>query len=99
MNRDFLRSFVVSRAFMTQIELLRTGSTIQHFGPTHLDQVLAICPPVEEQSDIAAFVAGQTTRFDRLIQEAEAGVLLLQERRSALISAAVTGKIDVREAA
>ena len=38
-----------------------------------------------------------STRLDVLIAEAERAIELLQERRTALISAAVTGKIDVRE--
>jgi type I restriction enzyme, S subunit len=49
-----------------------------------------------EQSVIVAFLDDQTARFANLIREAEAAIALLQERRIALISAAVTGKIDVR---
>jgi type I restriction enzyme S subunit len=53
-------------------------------------------PPVGEQREIVARVKVQTAQIDELIAEAESGTELLQERRSALISAAVTGKIDVR---
>ena len=53
-------------------------------------------PPHEELSAILAFIDSETKRFDRLATEVEAAKLLLLERRSALISAAVTGKIDVR---
>jgi type I restriction enzyme S subunit len=53
-------------------------------------------PPFQEQSSIAARLERETSRSDALIDEAEAAIALLQERRSALISAAVTGKIDVR---
>jgi type I restriction enzyme, S subunit len=52
-------------------------------------------PPEFEQSQIMAFVGAKQAKFDALVDEAEAGIALLQERRSALISAAVTGKIDV----
>jgi type I restriction enzyme S subunit len=54
-------------------------------------------PPVEEQNSIVAYLSSETLRFDRLVSEAEKAVSLLNERRSALISAAVTGKIDVRK--
>ena len=49
-----------------------------------------------ERLQIARFLDHESARIDALIEEAQKGVTLLQERRSALISAAVTGKIDVR---
>jgi type I restriction enzyme S subunit len=54
-------------------------------------------PPEEEQRNIMSCVRHEAERFDALSAEAEAGIALLKERRSALITAAVTGKIDVRE--
>jgi type I restriction enzyme, S subunit len=54
-------------------------------------------PPLEEQTAIVAFLAEQTARLDTLTTTAESAISLLLERRAALISAAVTGKIDVRE--
>jgi len=51
---------------------------------------------LEEQLKVLLFITDQTRRFDNLVDQAFQGVELLQERRSALISAAVTGKIDVR---
>ena len=56
-----------------------------------------VLPPIEEQQEIAKFVTKTTTEFDSLSAEAERAIELLQERRTALISAAVTGKIDVRK--
>ncbi len=53
-------------------------------------------PPVSEQNQIAEYLDDAVNRFDELIGEGDNGIALLQERRSALISAAVTGKIDVR---
>ncbi len=60
-------------------------------GPTFL-------PPLAEQITIIDYVNAESTKFDALITEAQCGIDLLQERRTALISAAVTGQIDVREA-
>jgi len=56
-------------------------------------------PPVTEQIAISAFVRDESARIDALATEATRTIDLLKERRIALISAAVTGKIDVREAA
>ncbi|MHB0874034.1 MAG: restriction endonuclease subunit S [Acidithiobacillus ferrooxidans] len=54
-------------------------------------------PSLEEQCAIAAFLDTETARMDALVQEAEIGINLLRERRTTLISDAVTGKIDVRD--
>ena len=53
-------------------------------------------PPLAEQEAICQFIDSKSSLIDRLISSADENVSLLQERRSALISAAVTGKIDVR---
>lgn len=53
-------------------------------------------PPVEEQRTIASFLTEQASKWDALVAEADASIDLLEQRRSALITAAVTGKIDVR---
>jgi len=54
------------------------------------------CPPLSEQQLIASYLSKQSEQFDTLSTEAQRAIDLLQERRSALISAAVTGQIDVR---
>jgi type I restriction enzyme S subunit len=55
--------------------------------------------PTEEQSAITAHLDAETAKFDTLTAEAQRAIDLLQERRTALISAAVTGQIDVRAVA
>ena len=52
---------------------------------------------MKEQQTIATFLDCETTKIDTLITKARRAIDLLKERRTALISAAVTGKIDVRE--
>jgi type I restriction enzyme S subunit len=56
-------------------------------------------PEKPDQSTIASFLDRETAKIDILIEKSRRSIELLQERRKALISAAVTGKIDVREAA
>ena len=53
-------------------------------------------PPISEQRLILDFIRSETTKLDTLTAEAHRAIDLLQERRTALISAAVTGQIDVR---
>ncbi len=54
-------------------------------------------PPKPEMDAIAAFLIAQEVHYDLMEKNATQAVQLLQERRTALISAAVTGKIDVRD--
>jgi len=53
-------------------------------------------PPAEEQHTVATFLDKETGKIDGLIHKVESSIGLLREYRTALISAAVTGKIDVR---
>ena len=55
-------------------------------------------PPLSEQTAIVAHLERELAKFDTLTAEAQRAIDLLQERRTALISAAVTGQIDVRAA-
>jgi type I restriction enzyme, S subunit len=98
-EKDFIRWFFLSKAFLTQADLFRTGSTIQHFGPSHLSRMAMGVPSLVEQQAIADHLDRETARIDHLIVNAEAAIERLQEYRTALITAAVTGTIDVREVA
>lgn len=62
-------------------------------------QLPALLPPVDEQDAILAELNRVATTYDKLIERVDASIALLKERRSALITAAVTGQIDLREAA
>ena len=54
-------------------------------------------PPLPEQAAIAAFLDRETVKLDSLAAKVHNAIELLKELRTALISAAVTGRIDVRE--
>ena len=61
-----------------------------------LNEILSTVPPMKEQAKIVLYINQQNEKFYKLIDQSNLAVTLLQERRTALISAAVTGKIDVR---
>lgn len=65
--------------------------------PEGLYQVCLPVPPIQEQLSIASFLDQKTSHIDTLISEARKFIDLLKEYHSSLITAAVTGKIDVRE--
>jgi len=54
-------------------------------------------PPLKEQAEIVRAIEEKKTIFTNLLLSCEKEIEILQERRTALISAAVTGKIDVRD--
>ena len=78
------------------MKLLSNASTIGIMNQERTKEITILRPPMLEQREIVERVLGALGTLDLLSEEAEAAVVLLQERRAALISAAVTGKIDVR---
>ncbi|WP_066258957.1 restriction endonuclease subunit S [Hydrogenophaga flava] len=72
------------------------SSTIAHLTGEQLRKYRFPKPPIREQKAIVEFLGVESARLENLIAEARAVIELLQERRTALISAAVTGQIDVR---
>jgi type I restriction enzyme S subunit len=78
------------------MKMLSNASTIGIMNQEKTKEIPLPIPPLEEQFGISAHLDVETGRIDVLVTEAETAISLLQERRSALISAAVTGKIDVR---
>jgi type I restriction enzyme S subunit len=73
-------------------------SAVPGIDRNDLHPLPVVCPPVAEQSAISAYLDHKNTRIDALIAEIETGIAHLEEYRTTLISAAVTGKIDVRDA-
>lgn len=71
-------------------------ATIAHLPAENFRQYRFAYPPMNEQEHISKFLDDQTKKFDFLEEKARMQIELLTERRSALISATVTGKIDVR---
>ncbi len=77
-----------------------SGSAQPKLTAETLGNLLLAYPPTStERKQIADYLDTQTSKIDTLIKNANQAIKLLKERRTALISAAVTGKIDVREIA
>lgn len=86
------------RSMTGELDRLTTGATLKTIGMPDVRTLVTPVPPLQEQKAIIAHVAQQTAQLDTLTAEAQRAIDLLQERRTALISAAVTGQIDVRGA-
>jgi type I restriction enzyme S subunit len=91
--------FIYYCATMMPFRLYSTDTALPSMTQTALNEHLISIPSSSEQTTIANFLDTQTAKIDTLISKAKSAITLLQERRSALISAVVTGKIDVRELA
>ncbi|MFP8735758.1 restriction endonuclease subunit S [Klebsiella aerogenes] len=95
LHLEFLRySFM---AALPALEQTSTQSTQANLNIDRIGAVKAVFPPLEEQLDIIDYLDNMLCSYDSIEENANQAIQLLQERRAALISAAVTGKIDVRD--
>lgn len=88
-----------STAIFAQMEAGALGATIRGVNIRDLKRALIPVPPRGEQEAIAKFLVRETSKIDGLVGKIQEAIKRLQELRTALISAAVTGKIDVRKEA
>lgn len=93
---DFLQLVLRSSVVTQQLALCMVGSTFKRINVEEIRSLVIAFPPSDEQTKIANHLLAQAESFDSLMTEARTAITLLQERRTALISAAVTGQIDVR---
>ncbi len=95
-HASYATTVFASSSFRRYIDLVCVGTAQRVLNMSDLVAFRMALPPVDEQSLIQRYVHSATVRLDVLLDQAEQSITLLQERRAALISAAVTGKIDVR---
>ncbi|EKM5064519.1 restriction endonuclease subunit S [Cronobacter turicensis] len=96
-NSDWLCAAMNVWVGRQQVDLASYGAAQKQFNVSDAIEFIFPVPSINEQNDIADFVQKTLNKFDDLSQKALKQIELLQERRTALISAAVTGKIDVRD--
>lgn len=87
--------YMQTRYFQEFIKVNGTGATFLGISQEAIARYQIAMPPHSEQIAISTFLDKETAKLDTLTTEAQRAVSLLQERRTALISAAVTGKIKV----
>jgi len=96
LSSEYAYLLVTSKGVVSELSLESKGSTMENLNTETLGRVRLPLPPLSEQEAILEHVHEISGQFAALINEAEDGIKLITERRSALISATVTGKIDVR---
>ena len=103
----YIPSFSIIAGYLCQLvaisssyfEQIGTAATLVYVNQQGFENLPTPVPPVEEQMMIIEFLQSENSRLEALSSNTTRAIDLLKERRTALISAAVTGKIDVREAA
>ena len=96
----YLHAVLRSAPYFDQYRLYTRSNTTfdRRIKQNDLDNLPIPIPPLDEQRAIVEHIDDQTSRIDALIAKAEEHIALAKERRSALITAAVTGQMDVRTA-
>lgn len=96
----YLHAVLRSAPYFDQYKLYTRSNTTfdRRIKQNDLDNLPLPIPPIEEQREIVARISEQTSKIDVLVAKAKEHIALAKERRSALITAAVTGQLDVRTA-
>ena len=95
-NSLFTAYLLRSPALLEQAESMMIGSTFRRINVGQIKSFWMTIPTLEEQTAIASYLDTETAKLDQLVSKAEELIDRLHEYRTALITAAVTGKIDVR---
>jgi type I restriction enzyme S subunit len=93
---DYLYYLLSSPFFVAHFEPDTTGVSVPHISTGQIDSFVIPKPPNHEQQQIVSHLSSEISKIIELTLRSTESISLLQERRSALISAAVTGQIDVR---
>jgi type I restriction enzyme S subunit len=89
--------FFLSHEIKSQMSYGTKTNTVMNLHLDKIREFIFTFPPLPEQQKIAQFLDRETSKIDNLITKTRTSIDHLKEYRTALISAAVTGKIDVRE--
>lgn len=87
------------QVFREQVVILATGGGQPNISQEKIRSLKIACPCLEEQEQLANYLDQESKKLDVLIEMVLAAIKVLQEYRSSLITAAVTGKIDIRKEA
>ena len=96
LSTGFLMYLLASEMFVAHFAPEVSGVSVPHISPDQIASFVIPLPPIEEQASILFFLDAEVVKLEVLEAQTARAVVLLKERRSALIAAAVTGKIDVR---
>ncbi|MDN3432615.1 MULTISPECIES: restriction endonuclease subunit S [unclassified Pseudoalteromonas] len=94
---NYLMYVSESNQWKEQLNIGSYGSTVKQLSNQILGNVFFSLPPQNEINDVVGYLNSRTSKIDHLIKKASNAIDLMKERKTAMISATVTGKIDVRD--
>lgn len=94
---EFMNYSLMGPFIQNTVKMQTSSTAIPMISQEQVGNYFQLIPPLNEQLKIAEFIASNVSKIDQAINTAEISISLIKERRTALISAAVTGKIDVRD--
>ena len=96
---EFVRYFTASASYWQWLSAVFIQATIQNVSAEKYANLVITQPALVEQRAIVSFLNRETHKIDLLARKVQRSIAILKERRAALITAAVTGQIDLREEA
>ncbi|WP_088328525.1 restriction endonuclease subunit S [Lacimicrobium sp. SS2-24] len=95
-NNRFMKQLILSKPYQNKLREASQGSTMEGLNMAILGDLKCTLPSLAEQTKIVSFCLETHNKFSYLVEKSEDAVRLLKEKKQAIIAAAVTGKIDVR---
>ena len=96
-NAHYLFHLILNDEFIKLVNSSTYGTKMPRANWDFIGNIKIPVPPLDEQHEIVKIIESKEIVFGNLTRKAHESILLLKEHRASLISAAVTGKIDVRE--
>jgi type I restriction enzyme S subunit len=96
-NATYIHYYLCSKVVSDFIDYLNTQTAVPMISQNQIENIQIIVPPISEQQEIATYLDEKTAKIDKLISELNNQLAELAEYKQAVISEAVTGKVDVRD--
>ena len=96
LHTKFLFYYMLSEMFLSQLTMTGNRVKMPKINQDELSSILVLCPPIEEQETIVAYLESKTCEIDTLIGVIVREIDVISEYRTRLISDVVIGKMDVR---
>lgn len=92
---EYLMYFITSDIYLEQINQQQTGTTIQHYGPSHLSKIKIVLPPINEQMNIIELLKIKVNKIENTLDKKELLLSELELYKKSLIYEVVTGKKEI----
>jgi len=96
-NSKFVNYYICSEYFLYQKDSTSHGTTQEAITEPNINQIIFICPPKEEQIQIANYLDNNTLKIDKIVSKINDQIETLKELRKTLINDLITGKVKIQD--